>query len=416
MKLWTPHKNQEKILKDNKRFKVIVCGRRFGKTTYAINYLIEEALINKGTQYFYIAPTYRQAKMIAWDMLVRSFNMLPKELQGKLNESELYCTVGNGSRIDIKGADNPDALRGVGLDGAVLDEYADMKKNVFGEIIEPALLDKAGWCHFIGTPRGFNHFHELYTWAQDEEDYSTYHFTSYDNPLLPSKEIDRIRRKVSDDTFAQEYLADFRKHEGLIYKDFDRATHVIDPFVIPVGWLRYGAMDFGATNPTVHLWIAVDKDENIYVYDEYYQRERTVESHANVIKTKTNNMPMSAVWGDPAGTQEMMDYASHGIYVSPAVKIHTGEKGWVRAGIDRITSLLKLSPVTGKPKIFIFKTCKEVIREMERYQWTEQSVQAKDELNEKDVPLKANDHAMDALRYFVVSYYASKPITDPTII
>src|SRR3990167_2029950 len=168
--LWTPHKNQEQIIEDPARFKVIVCGRRFGKSTLAIYKILEDALMTKNGLFFYIAPTYRQAKMIAWQMLQEALHTLPKELVKKTNESELSAIVGNNSQIFLKGADDPNALRGVGLNGVILDEFADMKAIAFDEVIRPALTDKKGWCWFIGTPRGFNHFYDVFNKAATQND------------------------------------------------------------------------------------------------------------------------------------------------------------------------------------------------------------------------------------------------------
>jgi phage terminase large subunit len=266
--LWNPHKNQKQITQDKARFKVIVCGRRFGKTTLSIYTLLKHALSKKNGKYFYIAPTYKQAKMIAWSMLLEAVNKLPNELVKKVNESELYVVVGNNSRIDIKGADNPDSLRGVGLHGVVLDEYADMKPNVFNEIIEPALADHKGWAMFIGTPKGFNHFFDLFNQADGQENWSHYRFTSYDNPFLEREELERIKLKTPEDVFMQEYMADFRKHEGLVYKEFDRDFHLYDDEQIRPGIVdRIVAIDFGFTNPTAVLLIEKDSDSSYWVHD-----------------------------------------------------------------------------------------------------------------------------------------------------
>ena len=212
-------------------------------------------------------------------------------------------------------------------------------------------------------------------------------------------------------------MARAEKYTGLIYKDFERGLHVIDGMKIPESWYKYGAMDFGATNPTVYLWIAVDNDDNVYVYDEYYESEKTIESHANIIKAKTQyNFPV-IIWGDPSAEQEMLDYANQSLFISPAVKVFSGqEPSWVKHGIGLVERLLKVSHRTGKPKLFVSAKCINTIREFETYRWMERKLLATLEENEKDIPLKANDHAMDALRYFVVSHFSGKAIGDSIIV
>src|SRR5207253_547584 len=120
-------------------------------------------------------------------------------------------------------------------------------------------------------------------------DYRSWRFTSYDNPFIPAAEIDAARKELTDDTFHQEYMADFRKYTGLVYKDFGRETHVIEVMDIPASWQRYRCLDFGSTNPTACLWIAVDGDDNWFVYDEHYQTGETIDYHAGVINAKTGS-------------------------------------------------------------------------------------------------------------------------------
>jgi len=136
---------------------VIVAHRRWGKTYWAINTLIHAALTAKrqDSRYAYIAPFYKQAKQVAWDYFKQFTHMLPKV---SYNEAELTVTLHNGAKIRLYGGDNPDSLRGIYLDGVVLDEVADMRPNVWGEVIRPTLADRMGWAMFIGTPKGVDMF------------------------------------------------------------------------------------------------------------------------------------------------------------------------------------------------------------------------------------------------------------------
>lgn len=409
--LYHPHLGQKQVIQDNKRFKVLSCGRRWGKTTLAINELLYYALLDSNTDYWYVAPTYSQAKTIAWRYLVQQYRQLPLELQLGKNESELWVEIGNHSRITLKGAENEDSLRGSKLGGLVIDEVASIKnfKYLWDEALRPALTDKKGWGLFISTPKGYNHFYELFT--KNDPDYSSFHFSSYDNPFLEHSEIDKARQELTEDAFAQEYLADFRKFTGLVFKEFDREVHVINNIELPGSDSYYRALDFGAINPTVCLFIRVDSDGNAYIYDEYYQTERTTKDNAYAIQAKHPVTYFRATWGDPSGKQERLDYEQYGLHITPANKQvidqvtgklkDTQEADWIKHRINLIAERLKINPVTRKPRVFIGRNCVNTIREFESYRWEERKDKA---LNQTDQPVKADDHTIDALGYFMCSY------------
>lgn len=406
--LYEPHSKQQEIIDDDHRFKVVVCGRRFGKTVFAVNELLYEALTTPRSRFWYVAPTYAQAKMIAWRMLREQLEKVPAELIQKVNESELYVEFVNGSLIELKGGDKEDSLRGVGLHGVVLDEYATIKANVFDEIIRPALADHQGWAIFIGTPKGFNHFHQAFKIGNEEEstDWTSFHFTSYDNPHVPNSEIDDAKEDMDKDLFAQEYMGDFTRMEGMVYKEWDRRYHLKPVWKPDAGAMIYRAIDFGAHNPTACLWIHVNKEGEVWVFDEYYEREKPTDYHAGVILSKHREYDYALTFGDPSGKQEMLDYAQHGFYITPAIKTEPGDMGWVRSGINEIKALLKVNPSNGRPKLFITENCENLIREIEHYRW--EPAPKNPDTPHKDRPIKVDDHGVDALRMFGVSYRPTK--------
>lgn len=424
-----PLKWQLEVIEDTHRFKVICAGRRTGKSVLARVTVLDWATREGNEGLFYIvSPTYRQAKEIHWRDLQKE---VPKEWINKKNEVELSIELVNGSVIALKGAENPDALRGVKLRGLVVDEIASIRnwQWLWSEVLRPTLTDYQAPAIFISTPKGFNHFFELYEQGQDSENtlYKSWRFTTYDNPRIEKGEIDDAKAELTEDTFYQEYMADFRKYTGLVYKEFDRETHVIEPFDIPSGWTIYRSLDFGSTNPTVCLWIAVDTDDNWYVYNEHYETGQTIDYHGGVINSKSN-IHVAQTFGDPSGAQWINEFAQRGIYITPASK-ETGQShdGWVRFGIEKVGERLKMLPghqpglpvdvvgvsrERGMPRLFIFSSCQNTIREFETYRWKEKSVTQAQDLNEPDQPEKANDHAMDALRYFAVSYQKSNDYKD----
>ena len=169
---------QSKIFHSKDRFRVVVAGRRFGKTFLSTTELIIQAIQGKDRNVWYVAPTYKAAKEIAWDMLI---NSMPREYIRKTNESSLTVTLINGSTISLKGAEKADNLRGRALDFVVLDEFADMRPETWSEVIRPSLSDRRGSAVFIGTPKGRNHFYDLWTQGADGvNDWASFQFTTLD--------------------------------------------------------------------------------------------------------------------------------------------------------------------------------------------------------------------------------------------
>lgn len=211
------HPKQTEVFNDSHRFKVVAAGRRFGKSRLAAWTLIIEALKSESKDVFYVAPTFQQAKDIMWTVLKE----LGHEVIKTVHENTAVITLVNDRKIYLKGSDRPDTMRGVGLAYVVIDEYADMKPQVFEQILRPALSDVKGGALFIGTPKGRNHFYELYQMAQkgEDEDWVSFHYTSFDNPLLDPKEIEAAKKSMSSFSFRQEYLASFEAASSELFKD-----------------------------------------------------------------------------------------------------------------------------------------------------------------------------------------------------
>lgn len=207
---YTPRPEQHTIHDglEQHRFSVLVCHRRMGKTVCAINHLIKQAVLNtkERPRFAYIAPFYSQAKQIAWDYLKHYTAPIPGV---KRNESELWVELSNQARIKLFGADNPDTMRGLYLDGCVIDEVADCKPEIWGEIIRPALSDREGFCVFIGTPKGINIFYELYQNAiRLDSWYADIYPVTRTNIIAPS-ELEQAKETMSDAQYRQEFLCDF---------------------------------------------------------------------------------------------------------------------------------------------------------------------------------------------------------------
>ncbi len=202
---------------DAHRFGVVVCHRRFGKTVLAVNHLLKGALTcaRERPRFAYIAPTYRQAKTVAWDYAKHYARPVPGTL---FNEAELRVDLPNTGQVRLFGADNPDALRGIYLDGVVLDEFGLMQGKVWTEVLRPALSDRMGWGTFIGTPNGKNAFWELRDYASTDPEWFLSEYKASQTGIIPQVELDSARRSMSEDEYAQEYECSFEASvRGSIY-------------------------------------------------------------------------------------------------------------------------------------------------------------------------------------------------------
>ena len=212
------HPGQMQVWSDERRFRIVVAGRRWGKSRLAAYLLLQEALMNKDAtkHVFYIAPTFQQAKDVMWAVLMDIGHSVIKT--PRVNEGTIELV--NGTKIHLKGSDRPETMRGVGLRFCVIDEYADMKQDVWEMILLPALADVQGKAVFIGTPKGRNHFWQLCEDAADDPvDWAVYQFKSKTNPFLPAAEVDAAAKRMSSTGFRQEFEASFESGSGDLFKE-----------------------------------------------------------------------------------------------------------------------------------------------------------------------------------------------------
>lgn len=380
---------QSLIASDLHRFRVVNCGRRFGKTTLAVLEMIAKAVYVKGQNICYIAPTYQQARDIAWQELKRRV----QPVINKVNESRLEITIntkdGGTSIISLRGWESIETLRGQKFDFIVIDEIASMRnwQTNWQEVIRPTLTDVKGEALFISTPKGFNHFFELYSLdptqpkafpdQKQDSDYKSFHFTSFDNPHLPMEELEKARNEITEDRFAQEYMADFRKMEGLVYKEFDRNKHIYTDTIFHTVNVSVG-VDFGYTNPTAILKVEQDSDSKYYVSREFYRTNLTTAEIVEMARSFHANY----YYPDPAEPDRIEEMKKAGLNVRDVSKE-------IEAGIESVRELFKAG------RLFIHSSCINLIGELETYSYPEK----KPDKNEPELPIKENDHALDALRY-----------------
>lgn len=250
-----------------KRFGVVVAHRRMGKTVAALNHIIKEAIQNQreAPRYAYIAPTYGQAKRVAWDYLLKY--TLP--LQATPNISELRTDFW-GRRIQLYGSDNPDSLRGQYFDGVIIDEIADQDPRIWTDIIRPALSDRLGWALFLGTPKGSNHFKDLRDQAEEEPDWGLREFKASQTKLIPESELVAARREMGDEKYQQEFECSFHAavegaYYGLILNDLEEKGRFA-PVERDDLCRTYAAWDLGMSDSTA-IWVVQVAGQEVRVMD-----------------------------------------------------------------------------------------------------------------------------------------------------
>ena len=378
------HNKQSLIAKDLHRFRVIRCGRRFGKTALMAEE-IKGVAISKPSRIAYIANNYQQARDIMWDLL-------KKELAGAIidtNEARLEIKTrtikGGESLIVLRGWESIENLRGQAFDFLCLDEVAMMKGfwTNWREVLRPTLTDRKGQALFASTPKGFNHFYDLCNQELTDEEFKSFHFSSWDNPHLPQEELEKAKASLPDDIFAQEYEASFQKTQGLVYKEFNRSIHLYEN--LPKGaYQSLGGVDFGYRNPAATLhgkWTG----EELFIDNEWYKRERNDAQIAEYVA----NCKFDSVYPDPENQGAIDELNRKNVNVREVIK----GPGSVKQGINMIREMLK------NGKLHINKRCVNLISEFEMYSYDDD----KGDRNEQENPIKAYDHALDALRYIVLS-------------
>lgn len=383
---------QSQVLFDETRYKVINCGRRAGKSTISSIRMLQFATENENKQLWYVAPTYKQAKNIMWSMLA---DLIPQVAIDKKNETELSITLINGSQIYLKGAENPDSLRGVRIDFCIFDECAFISKwDEVWKVMRPTLADSKAECWFISTPNGFNHFKDLS--ERTSPDFKYFHFTTLENPYIPKEEINAMKEEMNEDSFAQEIMGEFRKMSGLIYKDFNRDIHMVDIPRLDFNWTYTRSIDFGFGHKTALGYFAINSTgTEIYMYDGLYQTGLTTHDMSEAIKIKDSGRVFTNPVADSAQPMMIEELSRYGVHFNPVAK---GADS-VKNGITAVADLLKIRNDTGKPTLMFARHLTWVADEFEKYRWMESN-----DGSIKEVPLKRDDDAMDMVRYMAVSY------------
>jgi hypothetical protein len=288
---------QQAVSASEHRFKVVIAGRRWGKTWLATRSLAR-AVRQPNRRAWYIAPSYRMARQIVWDAL--KWRLQDLKWVQKINESELTITLRNNSTISLRGADNPDSLRGVGLDFIVMDEFAMIDEKAWTEVLRPTLSDRNGSAMFISTPMGTSNWaYDLYNRAQSDPAWSSWTFRTIDGGNVSAEEIEQARRDLSDRQFRQEYEATFETYSGRIYYNFDRERN-LRKFEAEVPREILVFADFNV-NP-ISAAIAVETGRGIHIIDEIVIYGSNTDELVDEIRNRYPTQSVK-VYPDPAGVQ-----------------------------------------------------------------------------------------------------------------
>lgn len=382
-------KPQQLIANDLHRFKVVVAGRRFGKTFLSIRQLCYHArLPNKNI--FYITSSYRAAKMIVWKPLKE--RLLDLKWAVKINESELSITLKNGSVISLKGAENPDSLRGASLSYVVIDEAADVDPDLWVSVIRPALADQKGGAMFIGTPKGkSNWLYDLYLISQEQADiWASWQYTTIEGGFVDAAEIEQARADMSLKQFRQEFEATFETTENRVAWSYTKDNLVEAPDT-NVDIIHIG-MDFNV-HPMV-CSIAVQRGEKLYVIDEIHLANSNTEEMCQEILSR---YPKSKVfvYPDPAGSARKSSaggMTDHNILSNKGFVVKAPNKhDPVRDRINAINA--RFCSADGVRHLFISNSTKYTKESLDKHVFKPDS-----QIPDKD---SGYDHMFDALSYMV---------------
>lgn len=286
---YEPREQQLTVHESPARFRVVVAHRRFGKTVLAINELLKSALTldRERPRFAYVAPTFRQAKAVAWDY-VRHFCSVVPGVQ--FNETELRADLPNGAQIRLYGADNPDSLRGIYLDGVVLDEVGMMESRTWDEVLRPLLADRKGWMMAIGTPNGQNLFWRLRQRAATGDGWSLHEFRASKTGIIDPAELADAKQAMSEDAYLQEFECSFEAAvRGAIYgksmtwlRDNNRLTEIAYEPLLPV----ITAWDLGISDAMAIVFLQVERSGDVRIIDYLEGHGEGLSWYVNQINAK----------------------------------------------------------------------------------------------------------------------------------
>ena len=400
---YKPREHQKNVHKSLKRFNVLVCHRRFGKTVLCINELLKRALQNPmpRPRYYYIAPTYSMAKRTAFDYLKEYTKNIPDTT---FHETELRCDLPNGARIQLLGCERPNSLRGLAMDGVVLDEVAQMPPRLWSEVVRPALTDRfelgreynflSGTMIAIGTPQGHNAFFDLYDQAVHNDDWYAQSFKASETNIISELELNEAKLLMPDEVYQAEFEVSFDSSAiGSIYaKGLAKADEEKRITKLPYDTSAKVSTfwDLGFADKTA-IWFVQQKGSAFHIIDYHEDNNEGLEYYATVLDEKkyvydTHFLPHDAnVRELGTGVSRVETAQSLGMRTSIVPKLS------IEDGINAVRMVLSRC-------WFDHEKCKHGIDALRQYRW---ATSERGELKNKPVH-NWTSHASDAFRYFAV--------------
>lgn len=378
---------QGEVFKSKTRFRVLVAGRRFGKSYLSCIELLRAAIDRPGEVYFYCAPTYRMAKDIAWKTLK---SLVPQPWIASKNESDLKIELRNGSMIELKGTENAMALRGRSLGGVVLDEAAFMDSGVWFEVLRPALADKQGWALFISTPEGTaSWFYDLWNYAEEDKDWDRWSYTTIEGGNVPPEEVEAARGQLDPRTFRQEFEASFENLSGLVAINFSEEN--IDKKAIDIPQLPlWVGLDFNVDNMSAVCGVRVGDD--LHIFHEILLVNATTWEMADELNHRFGLERRKDVCPDPTGAARKtagVGLTDHAILRKSGHRVSTPKSPWkIRDKVNCVNTAILDG--TGARRLFIHPRCKETIKSLRTLVYDDNG------LPNKKLGV---DHMFDALGY-----------------
>jgi len=409
---------QAEVISSSKRFRVLVAGRRFGKTQVALIELLRAAC-RPGDVAWYVAPTYKQAKRIAWKrlkQLVRPFRSV------RIYETDLRVEFPWQASIALHGADTYDSLRGEGLDFVVLDEYACMAREAWTEVLRPMLADRNGSALFIGTPRGFNHFYDLYSYGQHETDWAAFHFTTEQGGNVSAEELQAAQREMDPRTYRQEFQASFEiLGEGRVYWAFQRSNNVQSSLIFHPEQPLFWSLDFNV-HPMCAVIGQLMPDGCVHILEEIVLEDSNTPAACQAFLKRAENWRLQVphrlwLYGDATGDSR---HSSASRTDWQIVRDFVRGYNWQFAVSDRVprenpavkdrTNCVNalLENQLGQHRLLIHPRCRELIQDFEQVVWrTDRHGNREKELDKSN---RRRTHLSDALSYMVSEQFPMQAV------
>jgi Terminase-like family. len=424
---YKPHPRQRLFHESTARFKVPICGRRFGKSVMAAREITPNLFL-PNRRYWIVGPTYdlgeKEFRIIWNDLIIKLGLGRQREIKRSYSKKagDLSIEFPWGTKLEVRSADRPDNLVGEGLHGVIMSEAAKHTEETWDRFIRPALTDFRGTALFPTTPEGQNWLYELWKMGRDPKfpDFESWQFPSWDNPIVyplgkDDPEILLTKATTPEESFLQEYGADFTNFTGKIYKEWDEGTHVQSVPFVP-GLPNYIAFDWGYTAPMAAVEFQIDTLGRVRVWREHYKSHTRLRDYLGELRNRPqpDGYHLDLCFGDAANPEAVVTVSEDfcPCYADPRSKSGTyggtTSSGWME-GIELVKGCLKMQEVDQdefgtpieQPWLIVDHSCVNTIREFNNYR----SIAAVRGKDPREAAHASDDHALDALRYGLMHYF-----------